>query len=151
MFKHNYHQIQEAEELSKRLGFTSFKLEDDGRNYGPILDNTGKQIGMLKPHTNDKTHTINIAQELLLINDKIELNNTYKDYEINCQTLRENSFYVNALGEIRPCCYMGSSFTDYKPSGNTLQEQLDNYKYIQENWNTTKCEEKCAMECGKCQ
>lgn len=149
VFEHNAHQIHEAEKRSKDMGFESFNTVNHGRDYGPILDDTGKEIGWLNS-VNNKQHEIDMEYELELINNPIELNTTYEDYEIQCMMKNENSFYINPLGDIVPCCYIGSSL-EYKSFGTTIQEQLNSYKYIQDGWNTKECLEKCAMECGKCQ
>ena len=56
VFKHNVHQIQSADRLSKKMGFASFEVINDERNHGPILDNTGKEVGWLLPHNLSLIH-----------------------------------------------------------------------------------------------
>ena len=149
LFKHNINQVEQARELSKQLGFFDFVIKEDGRNSGPILDNTGKQIGYLEPHNREIKKDFNIDFELNLLKNPIKLDTEYSNYKIDCETKRRGWIYINVLGEIRPCCYFGAYDLDkHKPQGKTLQKQLDNYAYIENSWNTKQCFEKCAMECG---
>ena len=149
IFKHNEHQIEQAHALSKELGFRTFDARNDNRNNGPILDNTGNQIGFLEPHDRTIKKDYDINFELSLFKNPVTIDTDYSNYNISCQTLQQGRIYMNAMGEIRPCCYFGAmSYDEHKPIGKTLQEQMNNYQYIADAWNTKNCFEKCGEECG---
>ena len=46
-FKHNQHQVKECEELSKQLGFSVFKVVEEGRDQGPVYDKQGDLVHIL--------------------------------------------------------------------------------------------------------
>jgi MoaA/NifB/PqqE/SkfB family radical SAM enzyme len=104
-FDHNKHQIEEAQELSKKLGFTKFEIVDHGRNTGPIFDRNGKLVGTMGNY-NGFTDINDI------IKFHIDPNKTYhhKPYlegmTHNCFTKDNNSIYIAANGLVYPCCYM---------------------------------------------
>ena len=50
VFRHNMHQINEAKQLSKTLGFKEFRQVNHGRNYGPALDRDGNITHWILPH-----------------------------------------------------------------------------------------------------
>ena len=53
VFRHNMHQIDQARELSVELGFENFELIRGGRDWGPILNNSGEEVGWLLPADRD--------------------------------------------------------------------------------------------------
>jgi MoaA/NifB/PqqE/SkfB family radical SAM enzyme len=145
-FLHNAHQIEEAKMLAKQLNFKNFIVEDHGRNFGPVLDKEGKNIthwilpadGSKKPHSYDipagiarykKTHK----------NFEVES----KLYKISCDHLISKSVYINAKGQIAPCCYHGNAM----PERPFLK--LENFKSVNDSWQTKNCNWICAMNCSR--
>lgn len=107
-FKHNQHQIEACETLSKTLGFTGFKLMDEGRNSGPVFDRDGNLVASM----GDYTHKIEFKKmlhakktDLVLLEDIIDVR-TPKN-KISCKAQQAKSIYVSANGEISPCCWLG--------------------------------------------
>ena len=149
IFRHNAHQVNEAETLSKKLGFKEFFVINDNRNYGPILNNNGKEIGWLLPHDEDKQpYVYDIDYELDLINNKFKLQNVYNDATINCKTLENKEIYMNVYGEILPCCFHGVN-QHINSKGNTLQEMLDSFNWLKDTWGKNSCNETCYNTCKR--
>jgi len=104
-FEHNKHQVEDAEQLSKKLGFTRFQLEDHGRNTGPVFDRSGKLVRTM----GDYNGFTNIED---IIRFQKDSNKTYshKPYvhglTHSCFTKDNNSIYIAANGLVYPCCYM---------------------------------------------
>lgn len=149
VFKHNQHQITEAESLSKYLGFKNFYYKralgfntpTDGKlKPAPVYDKTGKFEYWLEPPDDSNfinqqgemikgSNQLNIEQSIQSRADiKLEnLNNKYNEYltkEVRCRTLNKNFFsevYVNANGHLLPCCYAGSLMTGYYAVEHELQ------------------------------
>lgn len=87
VFKHNQHQVKEAEELSKKLGFKEFTYENSIRHF----DN----IGPLQPEPPDNTN-------------RSEIRNNIKEEsakEINCKAIEKKMLYVSNDFYLYPCCY----------------------------------------------
>ena len=149
VFKHNSHQVKSAEEYSQTLGFESFGVVNDERNYGPILDNTGKTIGWLLPHNRHaEPYEYDVNNELSLINNPYDLQNDYSDAIIDCELEREYNIYVNVNGQVLPCCYHGVNQHIY-PQGETLQEQLDSFQWLKKTWGKKDCDETCYLACKR--
>lgn len=106
LFKHNEHQIQAAEALSKEYGFKHFMLIDTFRfvieDSFDVYDSN-----MIKTHTLEKSSKSNIAgfpQEYIL-NYREIVNNT----EINCEAKRDGGIYIDANYHLYPCCYIAGT------------------------------------------
>ena len=144
MFKHNKHQVEQAKELSKQLGFKKFYMEEQGRTYGPALDKDANIThwilpadGSAKPKPYDvkagierykQTHENFFPEE--------------KVYNINCEHEQDESVYIDAQGRISPCCYQGLDLPDIPFI------KLEDFSKLKETWATKKCNSVCAMSCG---
>ena len=109
VFQHNEHQIEEARQLSKDMGFREFYVKKTSRFYNyktgknedyPIYDLNRNTIGYLKAPTEEK------------LTNSVSLN--YKNIEpvkteqfIDCQSIKEGEIYISARGEVFPCCFVG--------------------------------------------
>lgn len=174
-FDHNKHQIDECRQLSKQLGFSYFRLNDQGRDQGPVFNRTGKRthtLGKNKALTNFKK----IDQAEYWINKKT--NNDFLKKEIpntklKCHTLLTRDIYISAEGYVYPCCFLGFSPQTYSfgPLG-LLNEQIKSimtrnklsdydletcikwFHKVQESWNMDSYEKgriyKCDISCNGC-
>ena len=149
VFKHNQHQINEAKDLSVKLGFDSFRLEHSDRWLGS------------KDMMPDAKHVDNYyeQQKLIIIDANYKTN-----MEPTClnNNLPNNDLYIDAEGDFYPCCWMGTYRYKYKSvfspkqkqfniKDNTLSKILEN-KSIKEFFNSTKeftsAHECCKIQCG---
>ena len=86
VFEHNQHQVDEAEQLAKELGFKWFRAKVSKRfDYHPV-EFLQKPKGWNDPVV-DQGH-------------------------IECQALRDQGRYISAQGNIYPCCWLGAN-TNY--------------------------------------
>ena len=148
-FKHNQHQILDAGNLSKALGFDEFKLLQSDRWLGK------------KDLMPDREFVDNYykTQKEVLINPNFSL-----DMQPKClkNDLPSESLYVDAEGDFYPCCWMGSYRYKYKSmfspkqktfniKNNTLNQILENTE-VKDFFNTTKqftsAHECCKIQCG---
>jgi MoaA/NifB/PqqE/SkfB family radical SAM enzyme len=105
-FEHNEHQIVQARALSKQLGFARFQLVDHGRNDGLAFDRQGNlshMLGSKEKHLAPITSYINWRKKS--VENKAYWNDEIK--EINCTAKKRKSIYLNAGGEVYPCCWLG--------------------------------------------
>ena len=149
IFKHNAHQIEEARQLSLDMGFKKFELVNDERNYGPIRDNTGTIINWLLPHDREvEPIVIDDALAISLLYEPFNLQPDHTGVIIDCEVKRDHRIYVNVRGEILPCCYQGVNQRIH-PVGNSIQEQLTNYSYLEQSWGKKDCDETCYLACKR--
>jgi len=143
-FAHNKHQEKQTRDLAYRMGFEKFYVEDQGRSYGPALDRKGNithwilpKDGSLEPGNYDVPAGIKRYKEThnnFQLEDKI--------YEINCEHLQLKDTYINAKGEVCPCCYHGYDMPE-RPV-----VLLEDHHKLMKTWKTKKCNPVCAMTCG---
>jgi MoaA/NifB/PqqE/SkfB family radical SAM enzyme len=113
-FDHNQHQIKEAHQLSMDLGFESFELVDDGRNTGPVFNKEKELVYRLGNYQGPTDFDAALKNSQL---EDTDLNNVTWSYfdklydvgNINCQAVSEKSIYVNSVGELYPCCWIGTN------------------------------------------
>ena len=110
IFKHNEHQIEQAEALSKKLGFNSFKRKYTTR--WDDFDSDGNWIQRESIQVNDyKLEKVTRETEApgLDITQKSKINDTFQTRKINCNSYHQNSseIYLAANGEVSPCCWLG--------------------------------------------
>jgi MoaA/NifB/PqqE/SkfB family radical SAM enzyme len=178
-FKHNEHQVEEAESRSKQLGFDRFTVKNTIRFIGEerfsVLDSEGNVQYYLEPPTANTIKFISM--------DKIkQFTEGYKDIEIDCYALKNKEVYIDAQKNMFPCCFLASApynhtnpdthvnnirtniVTQYyklieslggidklNTVSNSIKDIIDNERY-QTVWNQYWNEDKlmaCARYCGK--
>jgi len=172
-FDHNKHQIEQCKQLSKELGFFDFQLWDHGRNTGPVFDSEGNLENILGDWQGE-TNLINILDtinngDILLedIDDEVNTN-------LNCKTLKNKSIYIDSIGNVYPCCFMGFNPKQYghgrwhQPVNKQIAELVKNnnaldvglesailwFSEVVHRWNIETFEQGrlvvCDSSCGKC-
>ena len=148
-FKHNQHQIYDASNLSKELGFDEFKLLPSDRWLG------NKELMPDKEYI-DNYHE---HQKAVLIDKNYE-----SGMEPNClkNELPSNNLYIDSEGDFYPCCWMGTYRYRYKSvfspkqkqfniKDNTLSQILEKNN-IKDFFDSTKqftsAHECCKIQCG---
>ena len=110
IFKHNEHQVEQAETLSKKLGFTSFRKKyttrwDDFNSDGDWIQRESIQVNDYKlEKVTKKTDAPGLH-----ITQKSKINDTFQTKKINCFSFyNDNSeIYLAANGDVSPCCWLG--------------------------------------------
>jgi MoaA/NifB/PqqE/SkfB family radical SAM enzyme len=145
-FKHNQHQKNECESLSKTLGFRTFSHKQSSRFLldtakFPVLDKDGNTIYNLEPSTENKI----IFIDKKIVNDykKIVANSLIK-----CRAKENAEVYIDAFGHLFPCCFMGLTPYNYFDPDSEIshikQEMLDEHKnYIRDMGGTN------AVDCKR--
>jgi len=107
-FKHNEHQIQQCQALSKKIGFKEFVVLDDGRNTAPVFDKNGKlthTLGNYQGETDFNKLLTSKMNNTILLEDIIS-DKTPSD-TLDCETQKMKSIYIATNGDVSPCCYIG--------------------------------------------
>lgn len=111
LFKHNEHQIEAAQALSKEYGFKQFTLIDTYRfvieGKFDVYDNSGNITHTLEKSA--KSDIDNFPQEYILRYKEI-LNSV----DIECEAKRDKAIYIDANYHLYPCCYIaGTMYNSY--------------------------------------
>lgn len=167
IFKHNQHQVDDACNYAKSLGFKQFEkiitdrfISNNNERYFSVVNKNNNELYRLYPADYDQT---NFKSKNL---NRIEISKKW-DGEINCYAKNENSVYIAADGRVYPCCNTGHHYNLNRPSDKEINElqntlmipNIKNIKLsecvmsqffykIQEKWNTTNPLMKCKFTCG---
>jgi hypothetical protein len=106
-FDHSRHQQAQAEQLSKEMGFKEFQLIDHGRNIGPIFDSNKKLVFVMG--TPDHTDFDVIYEQRARQDAVADVAGCPEPIKtpISCEAIETKTVYINSIGEVYPCCYLG--------------------------------------------
>ena len=119
-FKHNEHQVSQVKKLASDLKFETFSIKDSGRfifnSTFAVYDKKGNTTGYLEPSVYSEIKFIDrnvVANSRKLVEESI----------IKCNSIEEHEIYIDAYGQVFPCCYLG--LTPYIPT-----DTIDGMKQI---------------------
>lgn len=112
VFKHNQHQIDDAKQMAKEIGFLNFKevytprfwSKEDGEK---LEFKVGDKHYKLEPSTLDKNPIDN--KKLAKHFSKKNKNRDKESGHIECKALNINEFFLDFNGNVLPCCWLGNS------------------------------------------
>jgi len=173
VFGHNEHQIEEARQLSKNMGFKEFVVKKTGRFFSNIkLKGKDKHVGLTKPkHKINRNKSLN--KEQTIINKYGSMEQYLDQTQIECKVLKNKEFYLSAEGIVLPCCWLaGQMYKWYWPEKyseiwkiinkdtinikkNTIEDIFNSniFEDIKNTWSINSLNEgklkTCALKCGK--
>lgn len=112
IFAHNENQVDQAEELSRRLGFIQFQAKVTSRFFKSQSGSVESDFAVLNSE-GKVTHYLSPPQQARFQNKalkqvkQVDWNNYLKNCQIRCRVQEERSIYVSATGEVFPCCWLG--------------------------------------------
>ena len=109
VYKHNQHQVDACEQLARDMGFSWFRAKVSKR---PLIGKLESPIGWQSPTITQGT--------------------------IKCHILQEKSAYIDAQGNLSPCCWLGSRQSDF----------VNDFNAIKASWKTSNPEPVCQNTCG---
>lgn len=115
VFKHNEHQIDEARQLSKKMGFKKFIAKKSSR----FVQDRAKNSSAILPPTDHNYHNKNINVVQQIVDAYGSLEQFYDTTDIDCKVAADKSIYVSARGLLFPCCWLGGIY-------NKVDDQLIN-------------------------
>lgn len=114
-FKHNYHQIEEAERIAKEMGFVKFSAKYTAR----FADQDQKATETRKGNTVEEKENQNTQ-------DKIDIRKKYNTFDeyvenapITCKYKRDKTVFVDMCMKLWPCCWLGAPEYFHRPTQQT--------------------------------
>ena len=177
VFQHNQHQVNQARELSVKMGFDQFNVKKTSRFFNKehrlvdsltVLDHDLKPVYKINPPSDDKYFNRNYD-----VIRQINLEDYARSAEISCYYLKNKEIYIGSDGYVFPCGWLHdrlygieSANTKDRESIHKMMELSGGYKMancfhtslenivdgawfrtIQDSWTQNKLE-RCAMMCG---
>jgi sulfatase maturation enzyme AslB (radical SAM superfamily) len=109
VYQHNQHQVDECQSLAQEMGFNWFRAKVSKRKFTNILQ---PPVNWLLPQTHSS--------------------------DIKCIALADQSIYIDAQGNLSPCCWLGSRQKDF----------VTDFDSIQSSWNSPHPNAVCVTTCG---
>lgn len=113
VFDHNQHQVEEAELLSKKMGFKSFTAKKSARfltsqqlpkEKQQALNRNGKKtLEIKKPNVEYQNNAVKTQE--IIANKYGSMKNYHDTVSIKCKVEKEASLFVSAEGLVLPCCW----------------------------------------------
>jgi len=106
-FDHNSHQQTQAKQLSIDMGFKQFELIDHQRNVGPVFDADKKLVFVMGK--TDLTNFDTIYERYARLDAIADVAGCPEPIKtpISCEAIETKTVYINSIGEVYPCCYLG--------------------------------------------
>lgn len=105
-FKHNQHQVEKAEKMSKELGFEYFSVKNSSRfiiePQQKVVDKNGLQTHVIEPATDSPLIYIDkkaIAEYKAIVDSS----------NITCKAQHDREVYIDAYKDFYPCCWMANT------------------------------------------
>ncbi len=116
-FEHNDHQVEEAKELAKSMGFKSFIAKRNPR---------------FASYDNGENSTIKHSKKLFhTIHEKHQNNNDglkATRYPVGCKYKRRNMVFIDFEGYVIPCCWLGNRYKGKWGNGyNEFHDIMEKY------------------------
>ena len=119
VFRHNEHQVQAAEKLSKELGFWNILIRKTGRFMNhetvtempawPVFDGT-----RLEPPTDHKYRNRSMMSLPELKKQYKDINEYFDTTKICCDALQGNKVVINVEGLVLPCNFFNHNLYDLR-------------------------------------
>jgi sulfatase maturation enzyme AslB (radical SAM superfamily) len=147
IFDHNAHQVKDAYNLAKEMGFRQIVFKNTSRfiSNKEFLDSMPRdEEEVIDRKTQEKKHIIadkdnkNKNKFELIIEKYGNWNNYVNDTSIDCKYQNMKAIYINFKGQLWPCCWVGAP-THFYGKDNIQRDQLENLlTRYDENFNSIK-------------
>jgi len=128
-FKHNEHQVEQAQLMAGELGFQHFTLKNSSRF---ILEPSVKVVD----RKGNTTHFIEPATDVPMKFIDKKVISAYKDIVstsiISCKSKHEKEIYIDVFGEVLPCCWLASVPYSYISPDEALEVRTEMLSQHQE-------------------
>jgi MoaA/NifB/PqqE/SkfB family radical SAM enzyme len=116
-FKHNEHQLMEAERRAKEFGFARFSMKNTNRfvngEFFDVRDRNGNFLYNLEPPTDNVVKFIDRK-----VIDKLD--DFVQNAVIQCKAEEEKEIYIDAHKNVYPCCFIASVPYYYVPEDSVI-------------------------------
>lgn len=130
VFEHNEHQVEEARELSKKMGFKRFAHKETVRQFNPKT-NSKEMLG--NSYQKSSKHEIEKRKYNLPNNSDYQpgiLRDGYQETPISCRSAEKKQLFLTCDERIIPCCHTQEFFhiKEYHPERVETENKYKGYE-----------------------
>jgi MoaA/NifB/PqqE/SkfB family radical SAM enzyme len=117
VFRHNEHQVEQAQALAKQWGVESFSVKNTSRFFSVVKRQTRETVEVrnaqgevshhLQPTQRDDLQNHFYQQQTDVVEKYGNHLNYWNQAPIHCKVQKERSIYLAATGHVLPCCWLG--------------------------------------------
>lgn len=114
VFEHNQHQVNEAREMAKKLGFAHFTYKITARHFDNNKVSENKEY---KRNTKSEIEVKTISAPSITKFQADVIKNGVVENKITCLAKENTKMYVTPKGEVLPCCHVHPDlyYNDHNP------------------------------------
>lgn len=128
IFKHNEHQLDEAYDLSQKMGFTKFITI-----HTPRFAHTQKQDGKKNFRFQNKDFELETADpQYLIVKEAKDFIDSDDQEGVSCKASNQNEFYIDNKGRLLPCCWIGNSLDHMEGPFGFVRDRVMNFYDVDE-------------------
>ena len=124
IFRHNQHQVDDAYQLARKLGFDTFSAKATSRFYdngrkaasSPVRNAAGEVEYALE--ATDDARLANTELDRLddmLLGDREKFADYITNTKIDCKAITRGKLYISGEGHVFPCCWLGNIYAADRP------------------------------------
>lgn len=142
VFDHNRHQIDTARQLSHDMGFIAFEEIYHGRTQGPVF-NHEKELVFYLGQSEDAKNFDGVYNDYYNTEKNVDNLPPPRPSKITCKAKEEKSIYVNSIGEVYPCCWLGfnpktfGETSHFHITNNQIKPLIENNNALHTNLEST--------------
>ncbi len=129
VFRHNEHQVDEAREMARQLGFNEFTAKRTGRflrhwtenPFSPVLNNDGQLEYLLEMPSDPRYRNETFVE---LYSDRAAARAHREETPIDCKVAGSHSLFINGEGMVFPCCWTATLYPRQAPMDMAELEHL---------------------------
>lgn len=110
VFRHNEHQITQAEALAKQLGFEKISFRKTSRFIYENIFKSYTRKDLQPPSNENYIHPTMKASVPVSFDEVLE---TTKGCSVSCHSQNKSSLYMDYKGRLYPCCFVGGTIYLY--------------------------------------
>lgn len=123
IFKHNEDRIEELKEYLLSIGFKEVNLKTTDRFYGdntfPVLDRRGNEEYKLLAPVNSKWTNKMTIPKIEELAKEVKFNKMMQDSIISPKCAVKKEIFIDARGQVFPCCWTGTVYLPVVDSQNS--------------------------------
>ena len=132
VFNHNEHQVEEARDMARKLGFDNFAFKKTSRQLERGSTTAKKEY---KKSSKSETVTKSVTATKRLEFQADTIKRGVVEHVVSCKALGQKKMYVTPKGQLIPCCHVHQDLfkNEYNPEFRSKNDEMNFTTWLDEN------------------